>query len=302
MTGLDRLNDGQDRPPRLRKDMNYVTFLALPAWSQGPGSGHADILDALRAAHIEALQAREPEPFQSAGFGVTGMGRIVAIEDAEAVARRGAELGFQATTVHLGDGLETDAEADRLMAATLEASHRHGHPLHVEIHRATLTQDMRRTLSLTERFPDVRFTADLSHWYTGLEMTYGDFMAKLDRLAPVFERVRMIHGRIGDSGCMQVGMSVAPDREAIGHFREMWRRCCAGFLVGARPGDVLPFAAELLPNAVMWQGQRAALNYARLVPGPDGALREESDRWRDAERLWDIASEAFTAALAARRA
>ncbi|MBL8559779.1 MAG: hypothetical protein JNM47_13720 [Hyphomonadaceae bacterium] len=299
MSAPDRLNDGKKSPPRLRKDMNYVTFLALPSWSTGPGPTNEDVFDALRAAKVEAVQTRDPAPFLKAGFRATGMGRILSTDDADAVAHVGVDSGLQATTIHLGDGLETDDDAKRLLSATLEASVRHGHPLHVEIHRATLTQDMRRTLTLVEHFPEVRFTADLSHWYTGLEMTYGDFAGKLDRLAPVFERVRMIHGRIGDSGCMQVGMSVAPQRDAIGHFREMWRRCCEGFLRGAGPGDFLPFAAELLPNAVTYQGQHVPLNYARLVADGDGDLREESDRWKDAERLWEIAIDAFNAAQGA---
>lgn len=280
--------------------MNDVTFLELPAWSAGPRPVLDEIVAALRAVGVEAVQARNPEPYLTAGFRASSMGRILQPQDADTVARSGADLGLDSTTIHLGDGLETDAEADRLTAATLEAAARHGHPLHIEIHRATLTQDMRRTLSITELFPDVRFTADLSHWYTGLEMTYGDFGAKLDRLAPVFERVRMIHGRIGDPGCMQVGMSVDPDRDAIRDFREMWRRCCRGFLDHARPGDILPFATELLPATVMWQGRRAPLYYARLVTGPDGELREESDRWTDAERIWEVAETAFNAAAAGR--
>lgn len=298
MSPPDRLNDGQARPPRLRKDMAAVTFLELPAWSEGPGPAIDEIAAALRAADVEAVQARDPEPYLAAGFRATAMGRIVAPADADEVARRGAELGLDSTTVHLGDGLETDAEADRLAAAMLEAAARHGHALHVEIHRATLTQDMRRTLSLVERFPEVRFTADLSHWYTGLEMTYGDFDSKVARLGPVFERVRMIHGRIGDPGCVQVGMSVDPHRPAIEHFQQMWRHCCLGFLRGAAAGDILPFAAELLPAVVTWQGRPAPLYYARLRPGPDGALREESDRWLDAEHLWRLASDTFEAARA----
>ncbi|MBL8773304.1 MAG: hypothetical protein JNK30_18115 [Phenylobacterium sp.] len=298
MSAPDRLNDGGAAAPRLRKDMNYVTFLELPAWSVGPGPQPDEVIAALRAANVEGVQARDPAPYLAAGFRATGIGRILSPADAEPIARRGAELGLDATTIHLGDGLETDADADRLLGAMLEAAARHGHPMHLETHRATLAQDMRRTLSLVERFPEVRFTADLSHWYTGLEMTYGDFDAKLARLGPVFERVRMIHGRIGDPGCFQVGMSVDPQREAIRHFRQMWRQCCLGFLQGAAPGDVLPFAAELLPAAVMWQGRRAPLYYARLATGPDGELREESDRWSDAERLWEIASDAFDEALA----
>lgn len=280
-------------PPRLRKDINEMTFMGLPSWSAGPGQDFAEIIDALRAAGVEAVQSWAPERFLEAGFRATGLARIMSVGEADGVARRGADLGLDFTTVHLGDGLETHHEGERLVGDMLEASARRGHALHLETHRGTLTQDMRRAIDLADRFPDLRFTADLSHWYTGLEMTFGDFVGKLDRLAPVFERVRSIHGRIGDSGCIQVGMSVDPDREAIAHFREMWRRCIQGFLGGAQPGDVLSFAAELLPHHATFGGRTVTINYARQVRGEDGALREESDRWTDAEALWGIARQAF---------
>lgn len=282
--------------PRLRKDINDVTFLGLPPWSAGPGPEFSEIVGALRASGIEAVQSRAPERFLEAGFAATGLARVMAVGESDLVAQRGAELGLDFTTVHLGDGFESQLEGERLVGDMLEAAARHGHALHLETHRGTLTQDMRRTLDLTTRFPDVRFTADLSHWYTGLEMTFGDFTGKLDRLTPVFGRVRSIHGRIGDSGCIQVGMSVDADREAIGHFREMWRRCCQGFLLGAEPGDVLPFAPELLPHDITFGGRTITINYARLVRGEDGTEREESDRWTDAEALWRIAQTAFSGA------
>jgi len=283
-------------PPRLRKDINDVTFLGLPSWSAGPGPEFSEIVSALRAAGIEAVQSRAPERFLDAGFAATGLARVMSVGESDTVAQRGGQLGLEFTTVHLGDGLESQLEGERLVGDMLEAAARRGHALHLETHRGTLTQDMRRTLDLTTRFPDVQITADLSHWYTGLEMTFGDFAGKLERLTPVFERVRSIHGRIGNSGCIQVGMSVDPDREAIGHFREMWRRCCQGFLLSAQPGEVLPFAAELLPHDITFGGRTVTINYARLVRGEDGALREESDRWTDAEALWRIAQSAFAAA------
>jgi hypothetical protein len=295
---LDRNSRGSSEAPRLRKDMNDVTFLGLPAWSAGPGPGLPQIIDALRAAGVEAVQSRAPQPFLEAGFRATGLARVMTAGDADVFAQRGAELGLDFTTVQLGDGLESVADGERLVGDLLEAAVRRGHALHLETHRGTITQDMRRTLDLVARFPDLRFTADLSHWYTGLEMTFGDFAGKLDRLSPVFARVRSIHGRIGDSGCIQVGMSVDPDREAITHFSEMWRRCCRGFLDGAGPGDVLSFAAELLPHSASFGGRTVTVNYARLARGDDGALHEESDRWTDAEALWRVAQGAFAAAAA----
>jgi hypothetical protein len=56
-------------------------------------------------------------------------------------------------------------------------------------------------------------------------------------------------------------------------FRTIWARAMRGFLDHAGPGDVLVFAPELLGGAHY---------YARLFPGPDGVVVEESDRYAQA--------------------
>jgi hypothetical protein len=146
-------------------------------------------------------------------------------------------------------------------------------------------------VGFVERLPELRFNADLSHWYTGLEMTYGDFEAKVGFASPVLERSRFVHGRIGDPGCIQVDVGADADHPCVAHFRTMWTAVAAGFLTTARPGDVLPFAPELLPPSI---------HYGRTEPDPavPGARRESSDRWTQALVLCDIAEACFAAAEA----
>lgn len=141
---------------------------------------------------------------------------------------------------------------------------------------------------MVERFPSVRFNADISHWYTGHEFTYGNVAEKLDRLAPVFERVRFIHGRISTSGAIQVSarQKGGPHLE---HFKDIWTRCFSGFLESAEPGDILAFCPELLPDWVEFAGTRHWLNYAYV----DTSGKEQSDRFCDAMTLWDIACSCF---------
>ena len=185
-------------------------------------------------------------------------------------------------------GMEDDDEVDRVIGDILDASARHAMPLYVETHRATVTQDIWRTVKLVERFPDVRFNGDFSHWYTGLEMRYGGVEPKLDFAAPVLERVGFMHGRIGNAGCMQVdigdSLEEATARLYVQHFMEMWTRACRGFKSHAGPGDYLPFAPELLQPEIF---------YARTFPGPDGQPREESDRWRQALLYLGIVQRCF---------
>jgi hypothetical protein len=96
--------------------------------------------------------------------------------------------------------------------------------------------------------------------------------------------VAFLHGRIGNPGCMQVniGEGEEKDQPYVSHFRTMWIAAMRGFLAKAKPGDILPFAAELLSPCIF---------YARSFAG-----KEESDRWKQSLVLCRIARECFAAA------
>jgi hypothetical protein len=285
--------------PSLRRDLNWATLWALPDWSGGPRGEPGAVLEAVRTAGYIGIQHPDAALAHAHGLRATGMARVLTPAQLEPLAEAHMAQGFDCTTLHVGTGLETDAEMDTLATAVIAASAATGHPLYIETHRATMTQDMRRTVDLVVGHPYLRFNADLSHWYTGQEMIYGDFAAKLDFIDPVLRRVRFIHGRIGNSCCMQVGIDAAGGTH-VDHFVQMWRRCFDGFLATAGPGDQLIFAPELLPASLDFGGQRQDFNYARLFDNGDGGMREESDRWEQATLLWDIAARTFDNALAAR--
>jgi hypothetical protein len=179
--------------------------------------------------------------------------------------------------------MESDDEGARLIEAVLAASARHRVPLYVETHRATLFQDLQRTVQFVGRFPELRFNGDFSHWYTGSEMVYGGFEAKVAYIQPVIERVRFVHGRIGSPGCMQVALSQDDPALYVAHFRELWTRCFAGYLRAAPVQQpFLTFTPELLAPGIF---------YARTFQGA-----EESDRWQQSLVLAEIARECFAAA------
>lgn len=270
--------------PRLRRDLNLGTLWDLPTWSTGPRGEPDDVLAAVAAAGYEAVQGSSPERCAPLGLACTASGRVDAPGEALPQAQRWADKGYELATLHVGTGLEDDGEVTRLAEAIVDASRQTGLPLYVETHRATMTQDIWRTVRLAERIPELRFNADLSHWYTGLEMVYGDFDAKVEAMAPVLERVGYFHGRIGDPGCIQVAVDGEDDpRPFVGHFRTMWTHAMRAWKANAAPGDVLGFAPELLP---------ASIHYARTVPGPEGR-REECDRWEQAAVLCSIAEKCF---------
>ncbi len=279
------INDGSAAPPRLRLDLATCCVASLPfdsSFTHEPET--AAWFAAIRAAGFSGLVGCDAALAQRHGFETTAGGRVNLPNEVEPLAAQAAAVGHQAVTLHVGWGFESDAEMDALADAILAASERHHLPIFVETHRATMTQDQWRTLRLLERHPDLAFTGDLSHWYTGQELRYGGapLGPRLDRIAAVFARIGMLHGRIGTGGCMQVPVDPERDRDQhwFQHYRLMWTRVFRAFRARAVPGDILVVAPELLP---------AGNGYAREIPGPDGVLREESDRWQQAQVIADLA-------------
>jgi hypothetical protein len=283
--------------PRLRRDLHIGTTWFLPPWSSGPTGDEQAVLEAAREAGYEGIQGADPDRCRALGLVPTTFDIRPAVGGLADRARRWADQGFACSTLMVGTGMEDDDQAARLVEEVLEASSATGIPLYIETHRATVTQDLWRTLRLVDRFPEIRFNGDFSHWYTGHDLPIGDFDAKLDALAPVLERVRYLHGRIGTAGCIQVdvGDGRPDDAVPVAHFRALWTRAFRGFLGGApddpvpAPGLAMGFAPELLPPE---------FGYALLVTGADGVPREAGDRWEQALVLTRLASECFGHATA----
>jgi hypothetical protein len=278
---------------KLRAGICALTLQDLPPESSGPRGELSEKLERLREAGIEAVQSHQPEvleAIQRAGLIATALARVDKPGHARAVARAGRDRGCDCTTLHVGNGFESDDEARALMEAIVEASVAEGYPMFVETHRATVTQDMKRTLDLAVLVPELRFNSDFSHWYTGQEMTYGGVDHKIERLAPVIERTRFIHGRISSPGCIQIPVTAPGHSRHVQVFKTVWTRSFEGFLRDPASEETIGFYPELGPPSY---------HYARLVATASGELREETDRWEEALLLITIARECWRSACAA---
>lgn len=283
-------SDGSAAPARLLHGISFVTVADLPSWSAGPRGAPDEIYAAVAAAGYEALQSPDPANATGAGLIPTGMMRIFDdVEQMRARTRAFRDAGCDCTTIHLGTGFEDDTEMARLAEALLETSLAEKHPIYLETHRATMTQDIRRTLDLIGRFPELRFNGDFAHWYIGHEFTYGDMGMKFAALAPVFERTRFLHLRVSSNAFGQVSASDGAEARHTDYYRRMWVAACEGFLRSAGPGDYMAVHPELLP---------ARAHYPKMVRGEDGDWREESDRWTEARLLIELAEQCFAEARA----
>ena len=288
------LNDSSQNRPALRVYLNLANLIDLRDDSTAPGVDAADRDRRLSQDGFEGVQLiDDAPPMAGATLPYCGLDRINLPAEADAVAARHAARGDQCLTVHVGWGTEDDDEVDRLVEAVLNASQRHRLPIFIETHRATVTQDIWRTVRITRRFPEVRFNCDFSHYYCGQELVYGDWDAKLRFMAPIFERTGFMHGRIASPGCIQVPidpriagrpLQAHGQSDYLAHFRQLWTLAMTGFFRNGHRGDILIFAPELLAGTHY---------YARKFPDRNGNLREESDRYDEAKTYTAIARECF---------
>jgi len=274
------------RNPQLRCYMNLMALDSLPPDSSGPHGTFEERLESLARAEFTGVQfatqgtPEELSAYRAHGFGIAASGRINAPSEADGFAQQVAGNGYECATLHVGWGLEDDDEAHRLIESILDASERWQIPLYIETHRATICQDMWRTVNFVRRFPEMRFNGDFSHWYAGQEMVYGGFEKKFAFIGPVLERVRFLHGRIANPGCIQV--PVGADAPYVQHFQQLWTASFKGFLRDAQAGDHICFTPELLAPGIY---------YARCFGNA-----EESDRWKQSLILKEIAERCFACA------
>ncbi len=271
---IKNTNDGSDRNPYLRVDMNYMGVNRLPEYSKGPKGSDREKHKAIQEAGFKGIQDGDISLCRELGLKATSHARINKVGELGHVLPQWKDEGRECASIHLGWGMESDSEVNKLVEYVLNESEKADFPIYIETHRSTITQDMQRTVSLVNRFPEIRFNGDFSHWYTGQEMVYGGIENKWEFIAPVFERVRFMHGRIGNPGCIQVNIKEGGNQEYTAHFKEMWKRSFKGFLKSATQGDFLIFAVELLP---------ADIYYARSFEN-----EEEGDRWQQALLYKDI--------------
>jgi hypothetical protein len=292
LKGPRYLNDGSIDAPKLRVFLNLDNIVDLRSDSIWTSVAKEELLERLAAHGFEGVQLTDDGPPPPGPLAYCGLGRINQPGEALPLAEKHAARGDLCLTVHVGWGIEDNDDVFRIVEAILAASERTLLPIFIETHRATITQDMWRTVQITKRFPEVLFNGDFSHYYCGQEMVYGGLDRKIEFMAPIFDRIGFMHGRIASPGHIQVPIDDAVSRPtaAVGFldyfadFRTIWGRAMRGFRNHAGPGDVLVFAPELLGGTHY---------YARLFPGPDGAMVEESDRYAEALLYAKIARRLF---------
>ncbi len=281
---IKNTNDGTANLPSLRIDINYGTCDDLPAFSIGPKGDDREKHAVIAKAGFGGIQDGNPELCKEFNIQITAHARVNKVGDLKELLPVWKSWNYNCATVHLGWGTESDSEMDELVSYIQQCSFDFDFPIYIETHRATITQDMFRTVEMLKRFPGIRLNGDFSHWYTGQEMVYGGIENKWNFIAPVFDSVRFIHGRIGNPGSIQVDIIDKENLSFVEHFKKMWVKSFVGFLKTAQPGDYICFTIELLKSDIF---------YARTIKTKNNEEQEECDRWQQALLYKEIIQECW---------
>ena len=283
-----RYNDGSGNPPRLRVQHSL--------WSLGKLPLNAEVewtldekFERVHAAGFEAVECWLTDENEQAvtdalmrhGLRLVLGHRPFRLEETQTTVDRAVRLGADFVFAQPADAFTPLENVVQLIEEGRKLAQARGLSFFVETHRNNFTENLPQTLQLIERIPDIRFTADLSHFIVVGEFYGWKEERAVERLAPVLERTAHMHGRISNGEAVQVDVGDGTGQTAQ-FFVDLWATAMRHWRRDAGPGDVFPFASELGPP-----------RYAITLP--DG--REFSDRWeqslvmkRLAEQAWEKSS------------
>jgi len=131
-----------------------------------------------------------------------------------------ADHGAPFANSHSGRDKWSFAEGCAYFRRALDAEQKVGIPIAHETHRHRLFYSPWSTAAYLREFPELRITADFSHWCVVCESLLDDFE---DELELAISRAIHIHGRVGHQESAQVSHPAAPEwREHLERHEKWW--------------------------------------------------------------------------------
>jgi hypothetical protein len=146
-------------------------------------------------------------------------------------------------------------------------------PIQFETHRNCITNDLYTTVQLLDAIPEMRMTADLSHYVVDREMPCPPTAVLQELIGRVLDRCDSFQGRIAARGQIQLPLHFPQNQKWVNLFKQWWREGFASWISRhAAAADRLIFTCELGPP-----------DYAMT----DGEGREMSNRWAESLQIAD---------------
>jgi len=234
----------------------------------------------LGAMDIEAARRLVPE------FGRTGLKGLLtafprSIEDLRPALHLAKAIGSpfvivvgQVMPLAVGDMAE-------VVRAWLTIARGEGVPLQLETHRNSITNDLFSTLLLLDAVPEMRLSADLSHYVVDREMMQPISAEYQAYVGKILDRSDSFQGRVANRCQVQLPLHFPQHKIWIDTFLDWWTRGFASWRRRSARNEDCIFLCELGPR-----------DYA--ITDADGV--ELSDRWQEALLMKQWAARCWNAA------
>ncbi|WP_331769285.1 hypothetical protein OG948_36460 (plasmid) [Embleya sp. NBC_00888] len=173
------------------------------------------------------------------GLAASGCAHLPEDCPAEPIFERAAAAGMVSLNAQVDGYWRDHSWQDARIRELLALSEQYALPFFLETHRHRLTQDLRHTIALVDRHPDLRLCGDFSHYTVTAELRAPwrvEWTQALHRLA---RRCHEVHLRLNNGQNIQDPVpNVDPAQRA--EFEALWRTARGG-------ADDLLFTTELLP-------------------------------------------------------
>jgi hypothetical protein len=251
-------------PPKGAETLNRQLALIATSGFDGIGTLWLD-RDAARTV---------AQPAAAMGLAIEGTALPGSIDALKPALEWGTEFGLHHLNIQPDIRPTEVGEACRILEGWQRLAEQVAFPVFVETHRGRMTNDLLFTLKLLEQMPDLKLTADLSHYVVGREILLpvaGETEAQMRR---ILDRAEAFHGRVASAEQIQLDIAFSHNRPWLEQFTAWWRYGFAAWRARHGEGGDLTFLCEL-----------GAAPYA--MTGADGI--DIGDRWRDSLDLMRIA-------------
>ena len=242
------VNDGSSNPPRLRLQQSAWALTNLPR--DGAEWSIVERLDRIAATGFTGFEtsvASDSEADELAGM-LRNRGLAIGFstqateaDDLVPPIELAHRMGADYLTVRVNGSLKASPDIAEILEDMFDLANDAGLPLFIETHRGTVTQDLRRTVKVIDRFKKVRFTGDFSHYALAGELT-GTWSDEIwDHFRPIAARCGNWHGRISFAEQVQNDISDGSD-ELVQQFKRLWSMGMAAWLKS--PSRVMSFRSH----------------------------------------------------------
>lgn len=284
MAQFDRYNDGSANPPRLQVSHSLWSLIKLPMngstewtleekFARVKTAGFAGVECWLN----DENEREHKDTLDKHGLRLTLGHHPHTIDDVRQTVTRAKRLNADFIFAQPLTPYIAIREAAKFCREARQIANDAGLCFFAETHRNNIPESLNQALELIEAYPEVRFTADLSHFVVVGEFYGWEDERAIERMMPVLERTSHAHGRISNGEQVQVDVGDGTGATAQ-FFVAIWQAAMTHWLNGAQPGDVFPFASELGPP-----------RYAMTLPDDS----EFSDRWEQSLVMKRLAEQAW---------